>query len=333
MTQLISTRRPETAMDSRTVTEILRIASTIDKDGFGAVAEDLAGAEVLGKMFHGATSRDTQICDLTTSRLGLRSVDLSWINIDMTESTLLLEELSMASKAVDLLVTAFSSHETFGDGRRLTTKFPESSAVPVISLHDDFYDWQSALSHLHGFQRELGDLKGKQVVIAWGFGSSFISPAIAHGLLVTSALLGAKVRVASPPEFSLLKRVLKEANETTTEAGSTFEETTDFTDAFRDADAVFSLNWLRLDDFNHPERNTQYAHKYRDWYVTQDTLSRQCIFSTEPPLQPDLTFSPDLLEDQRNVSSSWLVRRVHVLAATIVHVLHESRSDGIISVV
>ena len=239
----------------------------------------------------------------------------------------------MASKAVDLLVTAFSSYETFGDGRRLTTKFPESSAVPVISLRDDFYDWQSALSHLHGFQRELGDLKGKQVVIAWGFGSSFISPAMAHGLLVTSALLGAKVRVASPPEFSLLNRVLKETKEIAAETSSTFEETADFTDAFQDADAVFSLNWLRLDDFNHPERNTQYVRKYKDWYVTQDTLSRQCIFSTEPPLQPDLTFSPDLLEDQRNISSSWLIRRVHVLAATIVYVLRESRNDGIASVV
>ena len=239
----------------------------------------------------------------------------------------------MASKVVDLLVTAFSSHETFGDGRKLTTKFPESSTVPVISLHDDYYDWQSALSHLHGFQRELGDLKGKQIVIAWGFGSSFISPAVANGLLVTSALLGAKVRVAAPPEFSLLNRVLKETKVITKETTSSFEETTDFTDAFRDADAVFSLNWLRLDDFNHPERNAQYAGKYKDWYVTQDTLSRQCIFSTEPSTQPDLTFSPDLLEDQRNISSSWLIRRVHVLAATIVHVLRESRSGGIVSVV
>jgi len=332
MKQLISTKRPETAMDSRTVAEILRIASAIDKDGFGEVAEDLADTEVLGKMFHGASSRDGSVCELAASRLGLRLVDLSWANVDMTESALLLEELSMASKAVDLLVTAFSSSETFGDGRRLTTKFPESSAVPVISLHDDFYNWQSALSHLHGFQRELGDLKGKQVMIAWGFGSSFISPAIAHGLLVTSALLGAKVRVAFPPEFSLLNRVLKETKEITKETGSTFEETTDFADAFRDADAVFSLNWLRLDDFNHPERNTQYARRYKDWYVTQDTLSRQCIFSTEPPLQPNLTFNPDLLGDQRNISSSWLVRRVHVLAATIVYVLRESRNGGIVSV-
>lgn len=44
-------------------------------------------------------------------------------------------------------------------------------------------------------------------------------------------------------------------------------------------------------------------------------------------------FSPDLLEDQRNISSSWLVRRVHVLAATIVYVLRESRNGGIVSVV
>jgi hypothetical protein len=43
--------------------------------------------------------------------------------------------------------------------------------------------------------------------------------------------------------------------------------------------------------------------------------------------------SPELAQDSRNISGSWMIRRVHVLAATLVHVLRESWNGGITSVV
>jgi ornithine carbamoyltransferase len=320
-------------MDQGTITEILRIAADFDSQGFTQPEKEADRQIVLGKMFYGATSQDQKLCDLTAARLGMQTVDLSWANVDFTDAETLLDELRMTSEMVDLLITTFSSHETFGDGRRMTTRFPESSDVPVISLHDDFYDWQSSLSQLYGFQRQLGDLSGKQIVLNWAFGSSFLSPAIAHSFMIASALLGANIRVVAPTEFSLLNRVRKNAKDITKDAGTKFEETSSFADAFGDADAVFSLNWFRLDDFNHRERNSKFAGKYKDWYMTPEMLSRSCLFSTEPPLQKGVTLSPELAQDPRNISSSWLTRRVYVLASTIVHVLRESRDSKIVSVV
>jgi ornithine carbamoyltransferase len=333
MKQLINTSELEIDMDTKTVTEILRIAAEIDSQGFTQLEREAGQQTVLGKMFYGATSHDQKLCDLTAARLGMQAVDLSWADVGLKDSATLLDELRMSSEVVDLLITAFSSQETFGDGRRLTTKFPESSDVPVISLHDDYYDWQSSLSQLFGFQKQLGDLRGKQIVVNWAFGSSFLSPAITHGFIIESALLGADVRVVVPPEFSLLNRVRRKARGITDEAGSKFEETSVFADAFGDADAVFSLNWFRLDDFNHPERNPAFAGKYKDWYMVPEMFSRSCIFSTEPPLQTDIMLSPELAQDPRNLSGSWLTRRIHVLAATIVYVLRKIRNEEAISVV
>ncbi|MBN2229643.1 MAG: hypothetical protein JW779_08600 [Candidatus Thorarchaeota archaeon] len=311
-------------MDHKTASEILRIASEIESNGFADVARGITESKVLGLLFHGATLRDSSICNLAAARLNMQSVDLSWSDVDFADSNTLLEELKMASDAVDLLVTIFSGHETFGEGRRLTTKFPDYSSVPVISLRDDIYDWQSALSHIRGFQRELGDIQGKQIVINWAFGSTFASPSIAHGLLALSALLGANVRVVAPPEFSLLNRVRRKAKEIASETGSTYAEASQFDDAFKDADAVFSLNWFRLDDFNHPERNPQYASKYKDWYMTQEIIPEHCVFSTEPTMQTDLTLDSSLLGDSRNITRSWLVRRVRVLAAGTLHTLRKN---------
>ena len=147
--------------------------------------------------------------------------------------------------------------------------------------------------------------------------------------MVTSALAGADVRVVAPPDFPTLGRVRKE----TSQSAVTVEATSDFANAFKDADAVYVLNWFRLNDFNHPERNTQQASKYKDWYLTQDLLPDSCVLSTDPSIQSDITVSSELLQDSRCISLSWLSRRVQILAATIDHVLRESSGSDIHSII
>lgn len=313
-------------MDSRVVTDILKVAHDIEISGFSEVSKEIRDSLVLGTMFHNAASREVQVCELTGARLGVPVVDLSWRNVESKETSMILDEIRMASNVVDVLLTAFSTfsgRETFGEGRKLTEKFPTFSDVPLISLHDDIYNWQTALSHVLGFQNRIGDLSGKQIVVSWGFGSNFTNPSIAHALMVASALAGADVRIVAPPDFPTLGRVRKEASQSSVSV----EATSDFESAFKDADAVYVLNWFRLNDFNHPERNAKQASKYKDWYLTPELLPDSCILSTDPSIQSDITVSSELLHDQRCINSSWLSRRVQILAATIDHVLRERKSD------
>ena len=329
MKHLISIMNYLRIMDSHEITDILKGAHDIETNGYSKVSKEIRDSLVLGTMFHNAASREVQVCELTGARLGVPVVDLSWRNVQSKETSVLLDEIRMVSDAVDLLLTAFSSSETFSEGRKLTEKFPTYSDVPLISLHDDIYNWQTALSHLLGFQNRIGNLSGKQVVVSWGFGSNFTNPAIAHSLMVTCVLAGADVRVVAPPDFPTLGRVRKEASQSTVSV----EATSDFANAFKDADAVYVLNWFRLNDFNHPERNTPQASKYKDWYLTQDLLPDSCVLSTDPSIQSDITISSELLHDSRCINPSWQSRRVQILAATIDHALHESSESGIHSII
>jgi ornithine carbamoyltransferase len=310
-------QRYPSSMDSQAVTEILKVAQEIETKGFSKVTRLIQDPFILGTMFHNADSREAQVCQLTAARLGVSVVDLSWRDVDAKDTSALLSELEMANSSVDLMLTAFSSAETFGEGRKLTTKFSSAANGPIVSLHDDIYNWQTALSHVLGFQNRIGDLSGKKIVVSWGFGSNFANPSVAHGLTVSSALAGADVRVVAPPDFPTMNRVRKEA----AESSGSFEETSDFQNAFADADAVYMLNWFRLDDFNHPERNVNYVSKYTDWYLSENLLPESCILSTDPTIQSGLTVSPELLKDQRCINSSWQTRRVQTLAATIFHAL------------
>ena len=162
-------------MDQRVVTQILKVAHDIESSGFSKVSKEIRESLILGTMFHNAASREEQVCELTGARLGVPVVDLSWSDVQSKETAVLLNEVRLVSDAVDILLTAFSSSETFSEGRKLTEKFPTFSEVPLINLHDDIYNWQTALSHLLGFQNNIGNLSGKQVVVSWGFGSNLLT--------------------------------------------------------------------------------------------------------------------------------------------------------------
>jgi ornithine carbamoyltransferase len=309
-------------MDPTTVTEILRVAQDIETKGFSGVTRILQDPFILGTMFHNVDPLEEQVCNLTGARLGVPVVDLSWRDVGTKDTEALLDELKMGSASVDTLLTAFTSSETFGEGRKLTTQFPSATKSPVVSLHDDIYNWQTALAHVLGFQNQLGNLRGKRVVVSWGFGSNFSNPSVAHGLITTSAIVGADVRVVAPPDFPTLSRVRREA----AQGSGLVEETSDFKEAFKDADAVYVLNWFRLDDFNHPERNVNYVSKYTDWYLSEDLLPDSCVLSTDPSIQSGLTISPELLRSSQCINSSWQSRRVQTLASTIHYALRTENS-------
>jgi len=309
-------------MDSQAVIEILKVAHEIESSGFSKVTRILQDPFILGTMFHNADSREKQVCDLTGGRLGISTVDLSWRDVESKDTETLLAELTMNSSTVDLLLTAFSSSQTFGEGRNLTNKFATASNGPIVSLHDDIYNWQTALSHLLGFQDRLENLREKRIVVSWGFGSNFSNPAVAHGLIAASTLAGANVRVVAPPDFPTLNRVRKEA----AQSSGIVEETSDFKEGFADADAVYVLNWFRLDDFNHPERNVNHVSKYTDWYLSEDLLPDSCVLSTDPSIQSGLTVSPELLRSDRCINASWQARRVQTLASSIHYALRTESS-------
>lgn len=317
-------------MDSGIVSTILDTAEMIERSGLHRRTDE---SLVLGKMFHNASFRENQIVDLTAARLGFSSVDLSWKDMRATETSILYDEVRMASEAVDILVTAISNTETFGEGRDLSTKFPEYSNASVVSLHDDVYHWQSALAHMLGFKKKLGSPPGKQIVITWTYGSTFTNPSIAHALMMIGVLSEANVRIVAPSDFPLLGRVRRDALKSITSSDVKLEFSADFENAFLDADAIFPLNWFRLDNFNHPERNQQYANKYKDWFLRQELLPQDYVLSTEPDIQSDLSISSELLRIDQNVSSSWLSRRVLTLASTILYILDRREHGASVSLV
>jgi hypothetical protein len=70
------------------------------------------------------------------------------------------------------------------------------------------------------------------------------------------------------------------------------------------------------------------AADFRDWFLTDDILPKNCLFTSEPPVQTNLLADTSLLESERNLTRLWWQTRIAVLEATIAFVAHEVKSHS-----
>jgi hypothetical protein len=110
-----------------------------------------------------------------------------------------------------------------------------------------------------------------------------------------------------------------------------YEEVDEFEGSFKDADAVFALNWMRLDDFNHPERNQEHAQEFKDWYF--DALPTKTLFLTLPYTNSGLLASRKVLGGDQDITHLWLKNRVTILAATIAYLVETSSAGASTSII
>ena len=309
-----------------TLHRIFEIAKSVNANGFDSLQASLSRVKVISRLFHGESQYESQISSMAAARLGKTVVDLGWTDADSKSTEELLDTVRMASKASDMMFTAFSSSETFGEGRMLTKQFADSSSVPFASLHDDVYAWQSALATLLSMDYRLNGLAGKRIAITWGFGNSFTNPAPANSVLISALAFGAHVRLVTPSKFSFLNRVKRVAEDTSQCCNVLYEEVDEFEGSFKGMDAVFALNWMRLDDFNHPERNKEVAQEFKDWHFS--SLPGNAVFATLPYSNPDLLASRKFLGTDQDATDMWLSERVSVLAATMAHLVETSSTDS-----
>jgi len=291
------------------------------------VADRRKMSRIVGSLLQGVPSIESRVLQLACGRLGYIHVDLGWEDARARSDEDLINEFSMFSSAVDILVAGFIDWETLGAGRAIIEQFAKISGVPMISLADEVFAPQSALGVAASFWERLGGLRGKRIAVCWGFGSKFVLPNTAHSLLLICTSLGADVLLTSPPDFSLLRRVTRDAEGRAKRSGSHFEESADIEESLQVADAVFAANWCRLDDFNHPERYADQASQFREWYFTDENLPSDCVFMSEPPVQSDLLLDTKLQRSDRNLTNGWILKRMQALTASIKHADEGSSRD------
>jgi ornithine carbamoyltransferase len=134
---------------------------------------------------------------------------------------------------VDVMVLRTFAHSTVED-------MAAHASIPVINALSDLEHPCQALADYSVLQERFGNLKN--ITLAYvGDGNN-----VAHSLLLTGALLGSSVRVATPKGFEPNAEILNAAQEIALETGAKLEVLTDPGRAVAGADAVYTDAWASM---------------------------------------------------------------------------------------
>ncbi len=134
---------------------------------------------------------------------------------------------------VDVMVLRTFAHSTVED-------MAAHASIPVINALSDLEHPCQALADYSVLQKRFGNLRN--VTLAYvGDGNN-----VAHSLLLTGALLGSRVRVATPQGYEPNGTILEAAQEIAQETGAKLEFMRDPHQAVAGVDAVYTDAWASM---------------------------------------------------------------------------------------
>jgi ornithine carbamoyltransferase len=146
------------------------------------------------------------------------------------------------SRYVDCVVL-----RTFGQER--LEHLASTATVPVINALSDYEHPCQILADLLTVQEKKGEVRGRTLAYL-GDGNN-----VAHSLLLGGAMVGMRVRVATPPGFEPIPQVVERAGELAAESGGDVDVTNDPKAASAGAEVLYTDVWASMgQEREHDER-------------------------------------------------------------------------------
>lgn len=209
---------------------------------------------------------------------------------------------------VDGIVLRTFTHQTVAE-------MAAHAAVPVINGLSDREHPCQALADYFTLQEKFSDLR--QVKLAFvGDGNN-----VAHSLLLTAALLGSRMSLATPPGYEPAEDIVAAAREIATRTGARLEVTHDCCAAVAGADAVYTDVWASMgQEAEADARRTVFA----PYQVNEELMSRaapHALFLHCLPAHRGQEVTDAVMDSPQSVVYDQAENRLHVQKAILLLLL------------
>jgi ornithine carbamoyltransferase len=211
------------------------------KQSPGDHASRLAGRAV-ALIFEKPSTRTRVSFEVAVTQTGGHPVVLSSSELQLGRGETIEDTGRVLSRYVDCIVL-----RTFGQER--LEHLAAAAEVPVVNALSDYEHPCQILADLLTILERSGDPAGLKLAYL-GDGNN-----VAHSLLLGGAMLGMRVRVATPPGFEPIPQVVNRAAELAGESGGAVEVTNDPKAAAEGADVLYTDAWASMgQEQEHAER-------------------------------------------------------------------------------
>ena len=211
--------------------------------------------------------------------------------------------------------------EKYGDGDILLREYAKYCNVPIINMADDIYHPCQALSDIMGVTEHLGDVKGKKLLMMWGYSPKMRSWCSIQSNLLISSRFGMNVTLAHPEGFGLDPNIIQTCKDYASESGGSFEITHDLKEAFEGADVVYSRNWMSSKRYEIGDEAEKASYeKHRDWRCTKEfmKLTNDAYFIHPMPVDRENEVDDEVVDSPNSIIYDIAENRLHVQKAIMI---------------
>jgi ornithine carbamoyltransferase len=209
---------------------------------------------------------------------------------------------------VDVIVLRTFAHSTVED-------MAAHASIPVINALSDLEHPCQALADYSVLQERFGNLKN--VTLAYvGDGNN-----VAHSLLLTGALLGSHVRVATPQGYEPNGAILEAALEIAQETGATLEVLSDPHEAVAGVDAVYTDAWASMGQENEADARVPIFQPYQVNESLMSEAASHAVFMHCLPAHRGQEVTDAVMDSPQSLIFDQAEGRLHVQKAILMLLL------------
>ena len=270
------------------IDDAIKLKKELKKGGNKPVLKN----KTLTMIFQKPSTRTRVSFEIGMSQLGGYAVNLSSNDMQLSRGESVEDTAKTLSRYTDCIMARVYDH-------KLLEQLSENATIPIINgLSDTFHPCQ-ILADFMTIKEKKKKIKGLK--IAWvGDGNN-----VCNSMIYGAALAGATMSIATPKGFEPDKKVVKEAQKSTT-----IELTTDPLKAVKNADVVVTDTYSSIHD-NDPEKIKKFLPKYQINPKLMESAKKDAIFMHCLPAKRDQEVTSSVIDGPQSVVWDEAENRLH----------------------
>jgi N-acetylornithine carbamoyltransferase len=292
------------------------LAARLKADRKAGVPTRLLEDKTLYMIFFDSSTRTRNSFETGITQLGGHGIFLSPDKMQISHGENARDTANVLSRYGEAIAIR---HCAFGEGNAYLSEVAEHASVPVLSMQCDVYHPCQILADYLTIREKLGSDRRLKLGVAWTSAPNYVRPiSVPQSLILMMPRLGLDVTLAYPPEFMLLPDIEAQARQNAAAAGTRFEISHRFEDAFEDADVVIPKSWGPLVHTRDHAEGVRLIEAYPDWRCDSNrmALGKDHMLYMHPlPADRGREVTDEVIDGPQSVVYDEAENRLHVQKA------------------
>lgn len=282
----------------------------------------LLAGKTLYMIFFDASTRTRNSFETGMTQLGGHAIYLSPDKMQISHGENARDTAKVLSRYGDAIAIR---HCAYREGNAYLREVAANADIPVLNMQCDVYHPCQILADYLTIRQKFGKTRGLKLGVAWTSAPNYLRPlSVPQSLILMMPRFGLDVTLAYPPEFRLMSEIEEQARANAKAAGTRFEITDCFEDAFADADVVIPKSWGPLVTTNDKAQGLALIEKYPAWRCDAKHMAlgkKHLIYMHPLPADRGREVTNEVIDGPQSVVYDEAENRLHVQKALMALVM------------